>query len=393
VAADAAAAAPGTTVIAELGFFGALTVIGWVYAGYPLVLSVVARLRPRPVLRAPIEPRVTVIIAAYNEEDVIRRKLEDTLACDYPADRLEVIVASDASSDRTDDIVRGFAPRVRLLRVEGRLGKTIAQNRAVEIASGEIVIFSDASTVYAPDTIRRLVENFADPTVGCVSGNVIYERDPRNPSAQGRALFWDYERSLRQWETQVHSIIGAAGCAYALRRSLYVPLERDASSDFVEPGKITERGYRTVEDTRAVVYEAMESGSLGSELRRRTRVAAMGLAGAFKLKQLLNPLRHPWFALELWSHRVLRWLLPLFMLVLLGASIALAREGLLYRLALVGQVSVYASGALAVVLAWLRVRPRALYVPLYFCLLNLAGLLAIAQLARGERVIVWETGR
>jgi cellulose synthase/poly-beta-1,6-N-acetylglucosamine synthase-like glycosyltransferase len=166
-------------VIAELAFFGAIGVIGWVYVGYPIALAVVATLRHKPVQRRPVEPTVSLVICAYNEERDIRRKLEETLVCEYPADRLEVLVASDGSTDATDDIVREFAPRVRLLRVEGRGGKTVAQNAAVEAATGDILVFSDVTTVYVPGTIRAMVENFADPTVGGVGGDLHDEKEDR----------------------------------------------------------------------------------------------------------------------------------------------------------------------------------------------------------------------
>ena len=380
-------------MIAEISFFGALAVIAWVYIGYPVVLWAVALVRRKPVGRRAIEPSVSLVICAYNEERDIGRKLEETLACDYPADRLEVIIASDGSTDRTDDIVREFAPRVRLLRVEGRGGKTLAQNAAVASARGDILVFSDVTTVYEPGTIRALVENFADPDVGCVGGDLHYLKEARNPSAEGRALFWSYERQLRIWESQVHSIIGVAGCVYAMRRALYQPLDAGAISDFIQPGKVTERGHRTVLEPAGVAYEPVESQSLGEELYRRARVITRGLRGAFHMPALLNPLRHPWFATLLWSHRVLRWLVPVFLLILLAASAALAGRGGLYRLALAGQLAIYGTGLLAFALERARVRVPGLFIPLYFCVVNLAPLLALAWLARGERKVVWETGR
>jgi cellulose synthase/poly-beta-1,6-N-acetylglucosamine synthase-like glycosyltransferase len=379
--------------MAALAFWGALGVIAWVYVGYPVVLGVVAAVRRKPVQRRPIEPPVSLIICAYNEERDIRRKLEETLACDYPADKLEVIVASDGSTDRTDDIVRDFAPRVRLLRVEGRGGKTVAQNAAVAAATGDILVFSDVTTVYAPGAIRAMVENFADPCVGCVGGDLHYEKDPHNPSAQGRALFWGYERQLRVWESQVHSIVGVAGCVYAMRRELYEPLDPGAISDFVQPGMVTERGWRTVLEPEALAFEPVESHSLGEELHRRARVITRGLRGAFRMPALLNPLRHPWFATLLWSHRVLRWLVPVFLLILLAASLVLAGRGTIYGLALAGQLAVYGAGLLAFLLERARVRVPGAFIPLYFCVVNLAPLLALAWLARGERKVVWETGR
>jgi cellulose synthase/poly-beta-1,6-N-acetylglucosamine synthase-like glycosyltransferase len=372
---------------------GALAVIVWVYVGYPVVLGLVAALRKKPVARGSGTPSVTLVICAYNEERDIRRKLEESVAADYPADRLEILVASDGSTDRTDDIVREFAPRVRLLRVEGRGGKTIAQNAAVLAATGEILVFSDVTTLYTPTTIREMVANFADPAVGCVGGDLHYEKERRNPSAEGRALFWGYERQLRLWESQIHSIIGVAGCVYAMRKSLYVPLDHAAISDFVQPGRVTERGYRTVLEPRALAYEPVESRSLRDELYRRARVITRGLRGAFTMPVLLNPVRHPWFATLLWSHRVLRWLVPVFLLCLLAASIPLASRGPAFQLILAAQLAVYGAGAVAYALERLRVRLPGAFIPLYFCVVNLAPLLALAWIVRGEKKIVWETGR
>jgi hypothetical protein len=371
----------------------AIAVILWVYVGYPLVLFLVALVRNKPVRRSAIRPMVSLIICAYNEERDIRRKLEETLETEYPADRLEIIVASDGSTDRTDEIVREFAPRVTLMRVEGRGGKTVSQNAAVAAAKGEILVFSDVTTVYTPRTIPAMIENFADPEVGCVGGDLHYLKEPRNASAEGRALFWNYERQLRVWESQVHSIIGVAGCIYAMRRDLYQPLDAAAISDFVQPGKVTERGHRTVLEPKALAFEPAESGSIGNELNRRARVITRGLRGAFHMPDLLNPLKHPWFAIELWSHRVLRWLVPVFLLVLLASSFVGSFSSGFFRLMLLAQVLVYGTGLFAYMLDRMRVRIPGLFIPLYFCLVNLAPLIAIAWLLKGERKVVWETGR
>ncbi len=378
---------------AAIVFAACAAVVVWVYVGYPLVLAVAAVVRRRPVHRGPIEPRVSLIVCAYNEAKTIRRKLEETAALDYPADRLEVIVASDGSTDGTDDIVREFAPRIRLLSLGRRNGKTAAQNEAVKAASGEILVFSDVTTVYPPGSLRAMVENFADPTVGCVGGDLIYGNEPDNPAAEGRALFWSYERQLRLWESRVHSMIGTAGCAYAMRRSLYRPLDPGAISDFVQPGLVTARGHRTVLEPRARVYEPVESKTLSEELQRRARIITRGLRGAFRMPTLLNPLRHPWFATVLWSHRVLRWLVPVFLLGLLAASVPLAAEGALYRAVLAAQLAVYAAGGVAYGLERLELRLPGAFIPLYFCLVNLAPLVALKNLVRGEKKIVWETGR
>lgn len=374
-------------------FATSIAVIVWVYVGYPIVLAAAAVLRRRPVRRAAIEPTVSLIVCAYDEAKTIRRKLEEIRALDYPADRLEVIVASDGSTDGTDDIVREFAPRVRLLALGRRNGKTAAQNEAVKAATGEILVFSDVTTVYPAGSLRAMIENFADPTIGCVGGDLIYGNEPDNTAAEGRALFWSYERQLRLWESRVHSMIGTAGCAYAMRRSLYLPLDPGAISDFVQPGLVTARGHRTVLEPRARVYEPVESQTLGEELHRRARIITRGLRGAFRMPTLLNPLRHPWFATVLWSHRVLRWLVPVFLLALLAASVPLAAHGPAYRAVLGAQLAVYAAGAIAYGLERRELRLPGAFIPLYFCLVNLAPLVALKNLLRGEKKVVWETGR
>jgi cellulose synthase/poly-beta-1,6-N-acetylglucosamine synthase-like glycosyltransferase len=379
--------------MAEVVLLGAVAVIAWVYVGYPVVLAVAALVRRRTVARAAVEPSVSLVICAYNEAKTIRRKLEEVLAIDYPAERLEVIVASDGSTDETDDIVREFAPRVRLLALGRRHGKTAAQNAAVGTARGEILVFSDVTTVYPPTSLRAMIENFADPSVGCVGGDLIYGSERDNPAAEGRALFWSYERQLRLWESRVHSIIGTAGCAYAMRRSLYQPLDPGAISDFVQPGLVTARGYRTVLEPRARVFEPVESQTLRDELNRRARIITRGLRGAFRMPMLLNPLRHPWFACVLWSHRVLRWLVPVFLLVLLAASVPLAAQAPIYRLVLAGQLVVYGAGAVGYALDRLQLRLPGAFIPLYFCVVNLAPLVAMKNLLLGEKKVVWETGR
>jgi glycosyltransferase involved in cell wall biosynthesis len=374
-------------------FLLSFAVIVWVYVGYGVVLWGASLVRARPLHRGPIEPTVSLVICAYNEARTIRRKLDETLRLDYPSERLEILVVSDGSTDGTDDIVREYAPRVRLLRVEGRRGKTIAQNAAVATVESEILVFSDVTTVYAPDTLRTLIANFADPTVGCVGGDLRYLSEDGNPSAEGRALFWSYERQMRVWETRVHSMIGVAGCSYAMRRALYLPLDESVISDFVEPGLVTARGHRTVLEVDAPVYEPAESYTLGEELHRRARVITRGLRGAYRLRQLANPLRHPWFATVLWSHRILRWLLPIFLLLMLGSSAVLVDEGWIYRVVLWGQLAVYGAGAVAFALDRQHVRFPGMFVPLYFCLISLAPLLALGWLLRGETKAAWETGR
>lgn len=379
--------------MAEAVFWGAIAVVIYVYFGYPLLIFLLAQLRPRPVREAPIEPSVSFIIAAYNEEASIAAKLRNTLALDYPKDRLEIIVVSDGSSDRTEEIVRTqFAGRVTLLALGGRHGKTIAQNRAVEAAQGDVLFFSDATTVYEPHAVRAMMRKFADAEVGCATGWVTMGVTEGAALHRGRLAYGHYEQRLRRYESQFSSILGLAGCVYAVRRELYQPLAADVISDVVQGIQVVARGHRAVLAEDAEVHEAGESEVITDELERRARIITRGLRGYFYLRSFFHPLRHPWFCIQLLSHRLLRWAVPIFLLVALAANLFLLDRPV-YRALFVAQVGLYVVAAVAYVLDRRRVRIPGLSIPLYFCVVNVAPLLALRALLRGERKVVWETGR
>jgi len=192
----------------------------------PLLLSVVSKIRARPVSKGQFSPKVSVIITAYNEERDLAAKLENTLSLNYPKELLEIIVASDCSSDRTDDIARSFASRgVGLWRQSQRWGKTAAQNAAVEQARGEIILFSDATTLYEPDVLQVMMPSFLDASVGCVAGRLVYVDPGQSGVGLGARSYWGYETYLKRHESRIGSLIGASGCLYAVRRSAYVPLQ------------------------------------------------------------------------------------------------------------------------------------------------------------------------
>ncbi|HLY37648.1 MAG TPA: glycosyltransferase family 2 protein [Candidatus Binatia bacterium] len=380
--------------MAATTFWGMLAIVVYVYAGFPLLVWLVSRLHPRQVRKHPVPPpTVSFIIAAYNEERSIAKKLANTFALEYPADRLEILVVSDGSSDRTEEIVRAEGGgRVKLLALGSRNGKTIAQNRAVESATGEIVVFSDATTVYEPRCLRALVSNFADPEVGAATGWVVMGADPDATMQKGRSAYTDYDQWLRSCEAKVHSVVGTAGCIAALRRELFRPLPADVDADVAEALEVSAQGYRVVFEDDAVVYEAGESGSVREELERRTRVIARGLRGYWYARRVFHPLRHPWFFLDLLSHRLLRWAVPVLLAIAFLANLALLGDPV-YVVTLLAQVAFYGTAAVGYVLERRQVRAPGLFIPLYFCVVNLAPLLAVRQLYRGRTTAVWETGR
>ncbi|HEX6626159.1 MAG TPA: glycosyltransferase family 2 protein [Pyrinomonadaceae bacterium] len=365
----------------------------YTYAGYPLLLVVLGRWRGREVLRRDWTPSVSVIITAYNEERDLAAKLENTLALDYPAEKLEVMVASDCSDDRTDEIARSFAPRgVRLHRQMARLGKTAAQNAAVERARGEILLFSDATTLYRPDVLRVIVRNFADPTVGCAAGRLIYIDPERSTVGRGARSYWDYEVFLKERESRVCSLIGVSGCLYAVRRSAYVPLYHEACSDFLIATKMVEQGLRAVYEPGAVCTEETNSRA-HRELRMRVRVITQTYTDLWRHRAMLNPLRSGFYAVQLFSHKVMRYLVPVFLCGLLAASALLAAGSAFYLLALAGQLGCYAAAGVGWLLERTGRKAGPLAFPLYFVLANLAALVAFYQFLRGERYARWEPTR
>jgi cellulose synthase/poly-beta-1,6-N-acetylglucosamine synthase-like glycosyltransferase len=366
----------------------------YVYVGYPLLLFLVSRVWQRRVTKGPITPTVTMVIAAYNEEQAIAAKLDNSLALDYPPDCLDILVASDGSKDGTNRIVREYEARhpgrVTLLDLP-RAGKTSGQNRAAEVARGEILVFSDATTMYDQQAIRAMVANYADPIVGSVGGDVRYVREGEEASAKGRQMYWNYEAAIRRWESQIFTVIGATGCIYSMRKSLYTPLDPAAISDFVQPARALLKGYRSVVEDDATCYEVAESKEMGDELRRRARVVNRGLRGVGYMAEVLNPFRHPFLLFQIVSHRLLRWGIP-FLLIGAFVSNAFLLDAPFYRLTFALQVAFYGGALAALVLDRWHVRPRGLFVPLYFCLVNLAPLIAVWSLLKGEKKIVWETG-
>ena len=371
-------------------FWLSAAALAYAYVGYPVLVWLVARLRPRAVRRAEFEPFVSVVITAYNEERDLASKLENTLALDYPAGKLEIIVASDCSSDRTDEIARSFAARgVRLHRQAERLGKTAAQNAAVELARGEVVLFSDATTLYRPDVLRAMLPNFADPTVGCVAGKLIYVDPAATSVGRGAKSYWGYETFLKTHESRACSLIGASGCLYAVRRSAYVPLYHEACSDFIIATKMVEQGLRAVYEPAAVCTEETNRQA-DKELRMRVRVIAQTYTDLWRHRRLLNPLRGGFYAIELLSHKVMRYLVPLFLLSTFASSAALAPRSLFFAAACAGQAAFYLAALAGWLLERAGARVRLLSLPHYFVLANLAAVIAFYKFARGERYARWE---
>ncbi|MEO7660035.1 MAG: glycosyltransferase family 2 protein [Pyrinomonadaceae bacterium] len=367
-----------------------MAVLAYVYAGYPLLVFLVSVLFPKTINRKNIEPSVTVLITAFNEEDAIREKLANTLRISYPKDKIEILVASDGSTDRTDEIVREFADRgVKLFRQEGRVGKTATQNAAVDAATGEIILFSDATTAYADNILQFVLPNFADETVGCVAGRLIYFDDESSNVGKGAQSYWNYETFLKAAESRACSLIGASGCLYAVRKAAYEPMYPEACSDFLICTNIYRKGLRSVFAPAAVCFEATNRIS-EHELRMRVRVISQTLTDLWRNRDMLNPFKSGFFAIELISHKVLRYAVPLVLFLILASSILLAASSTFYKSVLIAQAVFYAFAFIGWILERAGKPISILAMPLYFVLANLASALAFYKFLRGETVARWE---
>ena len=372
----------------EATLWSALALLAYIYAGYPLLAIVLARALPRPVDRGPVRASVTAIITAYNEEKHIRQKIRNVLALDYPWELLDIIVASDASSDGTDSIVlESDAPNVKLLRVEGRLGKTACQNAAAAMASGDILVFMDATTMTDGNALQAIARNLHDPSVGCVAGRLVYRARGTDATGKGGTSYWGYETLLRMAESALGSLIGVSGQLYAVRRIAYRPIAPDLISDFVIAMAIREQGLRTVLEPDAVCYEDTLDRP-DQELSMRIRVGLRSLYALATKRHLLNPFRFGAFAWQLVSHKLLRYLSPVFWSVALLANAALALQGQ-YIALLAVQVSILALGLIGFLPLGRFGNIRFLAQPYYFLLTNVASAVSLFRFLRGERIVTW----
>ena len=371
-------------------FWAALLIVVYTYLLYPVLIWFLTVARKAPDYAPLAEwPDLSLIIAAYNEEAVLRTKLENALALDYPDEKLDIIVVSDESSDDTDSIAAEFAERgVRLFRVGKRGGKTQAQNAGVELASGRFLVFSDANSMYAPDALKRLMAPFADERIGCVCGELQYANPDDGGVGKGEGAYWRYEQFLKQRESLLSSTLGANGAIYALRRELFEELGSEIISDFVMPIRVWRQGYRVLYESKAIAVEH-SGGSFGDEYGRRRRIITRSLHGLWTQRGVLNPFAHFFFALQMFSHKVLRWLVPVLLLVALLVNIPLATDSL-YRLLLVLQIIFYGLAVLGNILPERLSRLFPFYVPAYFCAINFGALLGLVHFLTGRRDRIWQ---
>jgi len=375
-------------------FAAAAALVGYTYVAFPALVLLRARLRPRPHRSAPVTPSVSIVIAARNEAASIAAKIENLRALDYPPDRLQVVIACDGCDDGTDAIARGCGDDRVLVLSLPRVGKAAALNAAVGVATGEILVFSDANSQYAPGAVRALVAPFADPEVGGVAGDQRYLADGAEAAvAGGERRYWDLDRMLKTAESLGGNVISATGAIYAVRRELFAPVPSGVTDDFATSTAVIAQGRRLVFTPDAVAFEPVgRSGEI--EFERKVRVMTRGLNAVIARRQLLDPRRHGLYALQLASHKVLRRLMAVPLLTLGLSAAVLARRSVLFRALAAVQGMVYALGTVGLVLGDRAPRrTRLLALPAYFCLVNAASLRAVWNVVRRREIDRWEPRR
>lgn len=380
-------------MILRILFWIAFFLVIYTYLIYPLIILLRGLFLKQPFYLSDVSDRVSIVIAARNEAKSIGKKLDNMLELNFPKDQFEVIIASDGSTDGTDDIVRGYAQSGFKLLSLPRVGKADALNAAVAASTGDIIVFSDANSMFAPEALHALTRPFADPKIGGVAGNQVYLGKVERRANKSEHSYWNFDRILKKSQSEAGNTISATGAIYAIRRALFLPVPIGVTDDFVTSTRVIAHGYRLVFAPDAIAYEpSAESNS--AEFARKVRIMTRGLQGVVVMRRLLNPFRYGFYAIELFSHKVLRRLIVFPLLVLAIISPFMWNEGLFFQLVTLGQVGFY---VLALLGYFLRetspghTKPLAL--PFFFCMVYSASFLAALNILRGRRIDRWEPKR
>ena len=370
----------------------------YTYLGYGLALFLLNKLYPAKSLTSVVDyPAVTLLVAAYNEEDWIEQKIENCLALDYPQDKLHLLLVTDGSTDLTTQKAKGYlVPEgfsIQIMHDPKRLGKLAAVDRAMPGVETPIVIFSDANTTLNPQAIQNLVKYYADPKVGAVAGEKrIHIADKDEASSAGEGIYWKYESLLKRWEAQLCSVVGAAGELFSIRTQLYESIPADTLiEDFYLTLTVLRKGYRIAYAEDACAIEN-SSASVGEELKRKIRISAGGLQASWRLRDLLNPWRYGVFSWQFFSHKVMRWTLaPLALLLAFLSNAALVWTGsILYVLLFMFQLVFYLLAFLGWIFERKKIKVKVLFIPYYFCMMNYSVFLGLLRLIKGKQTVLWE---
>ncbi len=368
-------------------FWLSIISIFYTYLGYPLTLLLFSICRHVEVRRdTSYLPPVTLVITVYNEETRIMEKIKNTLELDYPEERLQILFASDASTDSTDDIIARYAGRgIKLVRSPVRKGKESAQRYAIEQATGDIIVFTDVATMLDKDAIRNIVSNFADPSVGCVSSEDRFIDEHGNVSGEG--FYVRYEMWLRSLESRVNSVVGLSGSFFAVKKEICTDWPTNIPSDFTTLLNSIKHGYRGISDPHSIgIYKNIKDEK--KEFRRKVRTITRGISALMANKELLNPIYHGIFSWQLISHKLMRWKVPFFLVTAFLTSIYLALRSSFFRLVVTAQLVFYFMAGLGSRSSSSSVHPI-LKIPFYFVQANLAAAFAWIKYFKGEHFVTW----
>jgi len=366
-----------------------LLLIFYIYLGYPICIFFLSKFIQKKVIKGIYHPTISIIISAYNEENNIGSTINNKLEIEYPKDKIEIIVVSDCSSDNTDNIIQSYVNNnVRFYRQSPRQGKTAAVNMAVSKANGEIIVFSDANSIYDKNAILELVKYFIDPNVGYVTGKMLYVNNDGSVTGDGCSYYMRYENFIRKYESIVNSIVGVDGGIDAMRKNIYEYMNPDQLPDFVQPLFVIEKGYRVLYDENSMLKEESLDDFI-SEYRMRVRVSLRALWALYDMRRLFNPFKYPLFSWQLLSHKLLRYFawLPLVLLLYLSIYLSDKTE---FLILLIIQLLFYTIAAIGLLSLYKKYKPRFISVPFYFVLVNLAALQAFLKFIQGKKQNVWE---
>lgn len=382
-------------------FWISIFLIVYTFVGYGFVLYLLVKLKG--IFKKPfvfridaVLPSVTVLIAAYNEQDIIEEKIQNTLQLNYPKDLLQVIFITDGSSDATADKISKNG-QVTLLHQDIRAGKMAAIKRAIPFIKGEITVFTDANTFLNAGAINELVKHYQNPLVGAVAGEKrILVEETADASSAGEGFYWKYESKLKKWDYELYSNVGAAGELFSIRTALYQPVESDTIiDDHMIAMRIAENGYIIAYEPEAYAMETA-SADVKEELKRKIRIAAGGIQSILRLKKAANPFRQPVFTFQYISHRVLRWTITPFLLMLvfvLNGVIAFSSPVIFYKLLFALQISFYVLSLIGLYFEQRNIRIKALFIPYYFCVMNYAVLAGIIRFYNKNQSAAWEKSK
>ena len=377
-------------------FWFAVFVIFYAYIGYGILLYLLVKikriLKPRKeVYIKDFEPAVSFIVPCYNEVGVVEEKIKNCLSLDYPSEKLKIIFITDGSNDGTPEVINKYK-EVLLLHEAKRAGKAAAENRSMKYADTPIVVFSDANTHLPANALREIVKHYSDPKVGAVSGEKrVSSKDKDAAAGAGEGIYWKYESALKRLDSELLTIVGAAGELFSFRKELFSELEEDSIlDDFMLSLRIASKGYRVVYEPAAYAMETA-SASVKEELKRKIRICAGGWQSMVRLRHLLNPFPDFTLTFQYISHRVLRWsVAPLFLFLLIPVNLLLYNESGIYKLLLAGQVLFYSMALLGWYLENRQIKLKILFIPFYFFIMNYSVFLGFFRYIKGKQSGMWE---